>query len=218
MRMARAFIAAVPLALVLVAALVVPVALTPGTFGFHDWPTAKPERVATDPVPAIPAPVATAPARPDKPRGRDRDARRAPGNLVAVRPDSATGPGDPGATRGAPRTPAPIVPPAPATPGESTSGPGGTPPAEGVTPPSTPTVPQPETPAGEGEDAPAPQVQVAEGIETPVLRGAPQEVEVQIDAPPAPEDACDWHPQRSKHHPHKGGCKKAAQDSFTEGS
>ena len=36
MRMARAFIAAVPLALVLVASLVVPVALTPGTFGFHD--------------------------------------------------------------------------------------------------------------------------------------------------------------------------------------
>lgn len=38
MRMAKAFIAAVPLALALVAALVVPLALTPGTFGFHSWP------------------------------------------------------------------------------------------------------------------------------------------------------------------------------------
>jgi hypothetical protein len=37
--MAKAFIAAVPLALALVAAVVVPLALIPGTFGFRSWPT-----------------------------------------------------------------------------------------------------------------------------------------------------------------------------------
>src|SRR4051794_6542335 len=42
MRMAKALIAAVSLALVLVATVVVPLALTPGVYGFNDWPEATP--------------------------------------------------------------------------------------------------------------------------------------------------------------------------------
>lgn len=41
MRMATALIAATSLALVLVAAVVVPMLLTPGTYGFSDWPEAS---------------------------------------------------------------------------------------------------------------------------------------------------------------------------------
>jgi hypothetical protein len=40
--MAKALIAAVSLAVVLVAAVVVPLALTPGAYGFDDWPESKP--------------------------------------------------------------------------------------------------------------------------------------------------------------------------------
>src|SRR4051812_24157295 len=45
MRMARAFMASVPMGIVLVAALVVPLAVIPGTFGFDRWPTSRGERV-----------------------------------------------------------------------------------------------------------------------------------------------------------------------------
>jgi hypothetical protein len=50
MRMARAFIASVPLAVVLVAAVIVPVAVTPGTFGFKSWPMSPREKVTDRPV------------------------------------------------------------------------------------------------------------------------------------------------------------------------
>ena len=43
--MARAFIASVPMGIVLVAALVVPLAVIPGTFGFQRWPSSRGERV-----------------------------------------------------------------------------------------------------------------------------------------------------------------------------
>jgi hypothetical protein len=43
--MARAFIASVPLAIVVVAALVVPLLVIPGTFGFEGWPTSPPSTV-----------------------------------------------------------------------------------------------------------------------------------------------------------------------------
>ena len=39
--MARAFIASVPMGVVLVAALVVPLAVIPGTFGFDSWPSSR---------------------------------------------------------------------------------------------------------------------------------------------------------------------------------
>src|SRR5438128_2638167 len=63
MRMARAFIASVPLGIVLVAALVVPLLVIPGTFGFEGWPTSAPSAVtdrAVRPETAAPAAVAVA--------------------------------------------------------------------------------------------------------------------------------------------------------------
>ena len=53
--MARAFIASVPLAIVLVAALVVPLAVIPGTFGFDSWPSSRGARVTESQV-RLPAP------------------------------------------------------------------------------------------------------------------------------------------------------------------
>jgi hypothetical protein len=58
MRMARAFIASIPVALVVVAALVVPLAVIPGTFGFQSWPSSRgvpvtERQVRLTPLPAI---------------------------------------------------------------------------------------------------------------------------------------------------------------------
>jgi hypothetical protein len=55
MRMARAFIASVPMGIVLVAALVVPLAVIPGTFGFDSWPSSRGARVTERQV-RLPAP------------------------------------------------------------------------------------------------------------------------------------------------------------------
>src|SRR3954453_16329766 len=67
MRMARAFIASVPMGVVLVAALVVPLAVIPGTFGFDRWPSSRGAQVT------------------------ERQVRLAPpkGDVVAVRPRRA---------------------------------------------------------------------------------------------------------------------------------
>lgn len=48
--MARALIASVPLAVVLVAAVVVPVSVTPGSFGFRGWPEPPQELAGEAPV------------------------------------------------------------------------------------------------------------------------------------------------------------------------
>src|SRR4051812_45220857 len=82
MRMTKALIAAVSLALVLVAAVVVPLVVMPGLFGFNDWPEATPSAaheqvvkldapakrtVAVErkrPAPATPKPVASPRQRP----------------------------------------------------------------------------------------------------------------------------------------------------------
>src|SRR4051794_6345587 len=58
MRMARAFIASVPMGIVLVAALVVPLAVIPGTFGFDRWPSSRGERVTESQVRLAPPKVA----------------------------------------------------------------------------------------------------------------------------------------------------------------
>src|SRR3954449_9320900 len=58
MRMARAFIASVPMGIVLVAALVVPLAVIPGTFGFDRWPASRGERVTERQVRLAPPKVA----------------------------------------------------------------------------------------------------------------------------------------------------------------
>src|SRR5436305_14908655 len=55
MRTARAFIASVPLAIILVAALVVPLTVIPGTFGFDSWPSSHGASVAERQV-RFPAP------------------------------------------------------------------------------------------------------------------------------------------------------------------
>src|SRR5438128_4024065 len=55
MRTSRAFIASVPLAIILVAALVVPVTVIPGTFGFDSWPSAHGASIAERQV-RLPAP------------------------------------------------------------------------------------------------------------------------------------------------------------------
>src|SRR4051794_16714349 len=57
MRMARAFLASIPLGVVLVAALVVQLAVIPGSFGFHDWPTARAEQVSEHSVRVTPQSV-----------------------------------------------------------------------------------------------------------------------------------------------------------------
>jgi hypothetical protein len=53
--MARAFIASVPPAMLLVGALVVPLAVIPGTFGFESWPSSRGVRVTERQV-RLPAP------------------------------------------------------------------------------------------------------------------------------------------------------------------
>src|SRR3954451_17028664 len=65
MRMARAFIASVPLGVVLIAAVIVPVAVTPGTFGFQSWPSSHGEQVTDRPVRAVPDRVELAKAGPN---------------------------------------------------------------------------------------------------------------------------------------------------------
>ena len=62
--MAKAFIASVPLAIVLVAALVVPLAVIPGTFGFDRWPSSHGERVTERQVRLAPPKVDVVAVRP----------------------------------------------------------------------------------------------------------------------------------------------------------
>src|SRR4051812_44594095 len=64
MRMARAFIASVPMGIVLVAALVVPLAVIPGTFGFDRWPSSRGERVTQSQVRLAPPKVAVVQVHP----------------------------------------------------------------------------------------------------------------------------------------------------------
>jgi hypothetical protein len=67
MKMARAFVASVPLAVVLVAAVVVPIALTPSTFGFDRWPTDRAHGIPDRPVRVAPERVAEVPVRAPRP-------------------------------------------------------------------------------------------------------------------------------------------------------
>src|SRR3954452_6557456 len=93
MRMARAFMASVPMGIVLVAALVVPLAVIPGTFGFDRWPSSRGEQVTERQVRLAPPKV----------------------DVVAVRPRRAVPEGHPVLVSSAPR-PAPTavaLPPAP---------------------------------------------------------------------------------------------------------
>jgi hypothetical protein len=84
MRTARAFIASVPLAIILVAALVVPLAVIPGTFGFDSWPSSHGAAISDRQV-RLPAPKVDVVAV----RPRNRAPQRHP-VFVAARPHAAS--------------------------------------------------------------------------------------------------------------------------------
>jgi hypothetical protein len=192
MRMARAFMASVPLALVLVAALVVPLAVTPGTFGFHSWPTSHGEQVTDRPVRAAAPSVQVAESRPARRPAAGRRSlavvKQQPGHTAADRVPAT-------ATPAAPRRQAASVVSTPSR-GDQAEGNGpGRPDAS--TPP-----PAPQTPASEGEPAPQPATdepapQLAGG-ETPVLRddqpeapavpSSPVQPVIVVPAPAPPAD------------------------------
>src|SRR6478752_914070 len=94
MRMARAFIASVPLAIVSVAALVVPLAAIPGTFGFDRWPSSRGERITARQVRLAPPKVAVVAVRPrvavPAPRPAPAGVQRAPVMVASVAPRQAS--------------------------------------------------------------------------------------------------------------------------------
>src|SRR5947209_10908634 len=141
MKTARPLLASIPLAALLIAAVVVPIVVGRGSFGFHSWPAAPPPRIAVQPVPVVAAsshatsrrtPAAAAlvapiayvkPAvhsrrQPASPRvSRRRSAPAAPAQpSVRVRRPLASAPGP--ATAPTPVTPSPQVAarPAPVAP------------------------------------------------------------------------------------------------------
>jgi hypothetical protein len=81
MRMARAFIASVPMGVVLVAALVVPLTVIPGTFGFESWPTSRRDQVTEQQVRLAPPKVDVVAVRP-----RQAVPARHPVLVAAARP------------------------------------------------------------------------------------------------------------------------------------
>jgi hypothetical protein len=179
--------ASIPLAVVLVAALVVPLAAVPGTFGFHSWPTSRGEQVTDRPVRQAARGVQVVESRPER--------RASSSRSLAVAKQSR----DHG---GATRVPATAAPTAPrrqaatvvAAPGRVTHG-GGRGPGRSPAPAAPSTTGQ--TPASEGEppaqqpaaDAPAPQL--ANG-EAPVRcsRSSPS-------CPPRHCQPCPHRPQRT---------------------
>ncbi len=174
MRTSRALIAAVPLALLLAAAVFVTVAVTPGSFGFRAWPVPAPEKIGDAPLdvpglrrPADPAAAlaalgpgaATAPATPSvakhsapeiaPPRRTNLYAALTSGSTVPARPQLTpiTSMPVPATSRPDPPTPAPAAPPmAPAAPAA---------PVAPAPQPSAP-APSPAPSAPPGTDASAP--------------------------------------------------------------
>src|SRR3954454_22537778 len=94
MRMARAFIASVPLAVVLVAAFLVPLAVIPGTFAFHGWPKSQAEQVTERAVRETPRVVQVVKASPKHPISRAVAATKQRDVTTRVA-DRATGPAAP---------------------------------------------------------------------------------------------------------------------------
>src|SRR3954469_202423 len=146
MRMARAFIASVPLAIVLVAALVVPLTVIPGTFAFQSWPTSLGGKVSAHRIQVAPAPAATVATR----ERESRPAASAPGRLShqpagrhaagtgTKKTSSGAGGSTPAPTQNGHRSTAVVEAPAGAGPGR---GPGDQSPAPS-TPGETPAAPQ----------------------------------------------------------------------------
>jgi hypothetical protein len=199
MRMARAFIASVPLAVVLVAAVVVPVAVSPGTFGFEGWPISRSEPVAERRVEEPPRLVSV---RTD---GSQRNAVASSRRRTVV---AARRPVAPAATslptaRPRRRT-AHLVVTHPGRAGRESSGPAPAAPAPG----------SPASSAPEPEAQPGPEMSQLAAGEEPVLRDddpappSPPASPVQPAAPVVPSPAapdCDRHEHRDRGNRHGHG-------------
>src|SRR3954471_8725468 len=103
MRTTRAFIASVPMAIVLVAALVVPLTVIPGTFAFESWPTSLGGEVSASPQVRIePFAGVVAVRVPRRPKPTPR--ARSPAHLAPARTRKQAAPAAPArlGTRSAP--------------------------------------------------------------------------------------------------------------------
>ena len=184
MRMARAFIAAVPLALILVAAFVVPFAVIPGTFGFSSWPEAEKSAAKHETVVL------------EDSRAAGRAEPRRPARLA---PESARGPEPRPVARSRERS----VPTAPVPAGNAPVAPDLEPQVRGESgvlsgaPVEQPVPPQPEAvpPPPLIEAAPAP------AVEAPA-KGVPEVAEP--ERPDAAADLRELGEGRRKHGPGKG--------------
>jgi hypothetical protein len=162
--------ASIPLAIVLIAALLVPLAVIPGTFGFHDWPSTARERVGEHPVREQPRTIQVVkdtPATAGAPRKHARDTS-----------EQRSASAEPGLVASVPgRANTPVA--TPDASGPSSNGTAGGPGESGT--PSSPAVPTPSTPAAEpeqpGTEPNQPGTDQVAGDDTPVLRD---------DAPAAP--------------------------------
>jgi hypothetical protein len=175
MRMARAFIASVPLGIVLVAALVVPLAVIPGTFGFQSWPSSGGGQVTERQVRVDPPRVAAVPVRPSRAQETTRKVAS-----VASAPTSSPAVTAPTQARHAAATHVSALParPTPSGPRPSSPPPSPGPPAQQPGRPS-PVQQQPQQPASEPEPAP----ELVAGEHAPVARQNPA---AQPAAPPPP--------------------------------
>jgi hypothetical protein len=185
MKMARAFVASVPLAIVAVAALVVPLMVIPGSFGFQSWPKSFGGQVSEHRVEVAPAPRVVVVRKPQTHAGT----KNAPTGHSSQPPRQQSAPH---------RTaPAPVGGSTPSTRAQtlhghpstavveapSGSGPGGRPSSETPSP-GTP----PATPPAPAQPAPAPGTVPQPGSvasdEPPIARDDP--ADDPVAPPPAP--------------------------------
>jgi hypothetical protein len=210
MQMARAFIASVPTAIVLVAALVVPITVIPGTFAFHSWPSTRSEVITDRPVRETPQVVKVAPQRPQRATVSGRERATTNAGRRGTTPATST-------SHATPRRQAANAVTSPRGSDRddrhaSARGPGHAP-APSVTPgaPSTPSSePEPQEPTSGSQPG-----QIVVG-DTPVLRDDQPEtpapppshvapVTPVVPSPPAPGDDgddCDHGPVRDVGHGH----------------
>jgi hypothetical protein len=157
--------------IVLVAALVVPLAVIPGTFGFDRWPSSRGERVTESQVRLAPPKVAVVQVHPRSAPAPQRVLASVSTGAVVVRAPSRPDTrrqhaSSPPAHQDPP--PAPAAQPEPQQPSKNDSGilAGGDPPVARQLPPADPTPPQPPV------TAPSP---VEHAVPPPVERVTPSE-------------------------------------------
>ncbi|GAC1522657.1 MAG: hypothetical protein NVS2B6_07940 [Thermoleophilaceae bacterium] len=178
MKPARAFLTSIPLVLVLVAAVVVPLSLAPGTFRFRAWPSPASPRVAAQPL-AEPAVAVIRVAAPFEPyAGGTSIAHFVPPTVPQVprapRP-APTGPRQPPVSAPHPTLPPPAPAPAPAPPPAPSPVPTPTPPTPATAAATTP-------PAGDGtQPADTPTAPAAGEGHLKLARVAPDEAAAASD-------------------------------------